>query len=170
VNAFVARWFAPSERTTAVAIWTTGNQLGTLLAFPLGTILCPLKHVLLGWPLIFYACSELENEMKILSILGAVGGVWIIVFSIFAKNTPAKSDFISDHEIRFLEQELAEFKFKEKKVLRRRPHTRKPRAARDEQHSMARDGVQRRRLVDDGHELRGDHAPTDARLLPADVL
>jgi MFS family permease len=58
MNAMIAKWFPASEKSIAVAIATTGNQLGPLLAYPIGSFLCPMTNVLGGWPLTFYVAGK----------------------------------------------------------------------------------------------------------------
>jgi sugar phosphate permease len=50
----ISKWYAHHEKSSVTAMYTCGNQLGALIAFPLGPLFCPLKNVFGGWPLIFY--------------------------------------------------------------------------------------------------------------------
>jgi sugar phosphate permease len=55
MNAMIVKWFPSNEKSTVVAIATTGNQLGPILVYPLGSLFCPLRSIMDGWPLMFYA-------------------------------------------------------------------------------------------------------------------
>jgi sugar phosphate permease len=57
-NAIIAKWYPASEKGTIVAIVSCGNQLGPVLAYPLGSILCPYRDILGGWPLLFYVSGR----------------------------------------------------------------------------------------------------------------
>jgi ACS family glucarate transporter-like MFS transporter len=53
-STLVAQWFPPVERGTAAAIYSTGNQLASIVGNPVSAFLCSKKDFLGGWPAIFY--------------------------------------------------------------------------------------------------------------------
>ena len=60
----VAKWFPTHEKSTVVAIVTTGNQIGPVLAYPLGSIFCPMRDFMGGWPMNFYTAGSFRAEHK----------------------------------------------------------------------------------------------------------
>ena len=58
IPSLVSRWYAHHEKTVVTAMWTTGNQMGSVLAYPMGTLFCGMHDFLGGWPLIFYVPGE----------------------------------------------------------------------------------------------------------------
>lgn len=68
----IAHWFADHEKSTAMAIFTTGNQVGLAMAMYVTAELCKLP-VLAGWPNSFilygshvvlsYACSAFQGSL-----------------------------------------------------------------------------------------------------------
>lgn len=54
-----ARWFPSTERSTAAALYTSGNQIALSLIYWIGAELCSAKF-LDGWPLIFYSLGSLQ--------------------------------------------------------------------------------------------------------------
>uniref|UniRef100_A0A7E4ZRB4 MFS domain-containing protein n=1 Tax=Panagrellus redivivus TaxID=6233 RepID=A0A7E4ZRB4_PANRE len=51
--AIISRWFPASERSTAVFIYSSGNQIACSIGVVIASNLCNLEF-LGGWPLIFY--------------------------------------------------------------------------------------------------------------------
>jgi MFS family permease len=92
-SSIVARWFPPDERSTASAIYTSGNQLANSFNVIISGHLCGLSF-LGGWPLIFYIWT-------IISVLH------IILFFVFVTNSPNNNKFISEKEKVFLNIELS---------------------------------------------------------------
>ena len=103
IGTMISRWYAQREKTSASAMWTCGNQIGGLVAFPIGSLFCPLTHILGGWPLMFYFC-------------GIMGTLWLIAFTVFATNSPQKNRFVSEQEKRYLNMESNRFQFESRKV------------------------------------------------------
>uniref|UniRef100_F1L1U7 Transporter n=1 Tax=Ascaris suum TaxID=6253 RepID=F1L1U7_ASCSU len=88
MSSLAARWFPASERSTVVAIYTSGNQVATSSISVIGSKLCS-TNFLGGWPSIFY-------------LLGIIGILWIALWSLLASSTPQGSRWISKRERYFL--------------------------------------------------------------------
>lgn len=54
INALVAPWYPPAERSTAASFYTAGNQLAGVLGSPFAAALCASSW---QWPSVFYACG-----------------------------------------------------------------------------------------------------------------
>jgi MFS family permease len=85
-------------------LWTGGVQVGAVFASPLGALLCPMRHVLGGWPLVFYFCAIL-------------GVVWLVLFAVFATNSPQSNRFVGLQERRYIALQVDEFQFQSRKVM-----------------------------------------------------
>uniref|UniRef100_A0A914UR20 Major facilitator superfamily (MFS) profile domain-containing protein n=1 Tax=Plectus sambesii TaxID=2011161 RepID=A0A914UR20_9BILA len=103
MGALIARWFPSAERSTAIAIYTTGNQLGTMIANPVGAFLCGTESFLGGWPAIFY-------------VFGTIGVVWCVCWSSTVSNSPENNRLISNNELMYLQQELKSQSLQNRKV------------------------------------------------------
>ena len=99
--------FPRQERATAVAIWTSGNQFGMLLCYPLAGIFCPLRNRNSfdadGWPLIFYTCGVSALVALVLSL-------------VVVSDSPEQHRFIGQDEREFLRRTLAGEQFRSRKV------------------------------------------------------
>ncbi|KAE9555072.1 hypothetical protein FO519_001733 [Halicephalobus sp. NKZ332] len=87
-----ARWFPSSERSTFAAIYTSGNQLASVVALLISSYLCGTTF-LGGWPSIFY-------------LFATIGCIWIVFWIFFASNTPESNPFISKEEILYIRQQI----------------------------------------------------------------
>ncbi|KAI1710728.1 major facilitator superfamily domain-containing protein [Ditylenchus destructor] len=95
VTSMVARWFPPSERSTAAALYTSGNQIAAGLGAILFTKLCTVTTFLdYGWPNIFY-------------LTGFLTFVFVLLWSIFLTDNPMDNRFVSAKEKLFLSEELS---------------------------------------------------------------
>ncbi|KAK0405200.1 hypothetical protein QR680_017850 [Steinernema hermaphroditum] len=83
-----ARWFPADERSSMVALVTSGLQLSMTLGGVISSSLCQLDF-LGGWPLIFY-------------IFGFLGLTWCVVWFIVGANSPNSSKWISEEEKIFI--------------------------------------------------------------------
>uniref|UniRef100_A0A0R3S7F4 MFS domain-containing protein n=1 Tax=Elaeophora elaphi TaxID=1147741 RepID=A0A0R3S7F4_9BILA len=84
------KWFPATERSTAAAIYTSGNQIALSLVYWIGAELCSVKF-LGGWPLLFY-------------LLGLISFSWMIVWIPFASSSPSENRWISNVEQTYLER------------------------------------------------------------------
>ena len=92
IGTLVSAWFPFGDKPVVTAMWSGGFQLGSLFSFPLGSAFCKLA-LAGGWPLIFYFCALL-------------GLVWLIVFVVFASDSPQHNRFIADAEKQFIAREV----------------------------------------------------------------
>ena len=93
VSSMSARWFPPSERSTMAAITTSGNQIAGVFAMVISSYLCSVD-LLGGWPLIFYSFA-------------LIGLVWILLWCLFASNSPEQNKYISEEEKAYINASLA---------------------------------------------------------------
>ncbi|KHJ99906.1 transporter, major facilitator family protein [Oesophagostomum dentatum] len=92
----IGKWYAPAEKSTVAAMYTSGNQLAASFTLLFSSYLCTLSA---GWPAIFY-------------IYGAVGCLWLIFWVIFATNSPDENKFISREEKEYLSDNIQHGKTK----------------------------------------------------------
>ncbi|KAK6034890.1 hypothetical protein COOONC_27600, partial [Cooperia oncophora] len=82
----VGKWFAPAEKSTVAALYTSGNQLAASLSSLISSYLCTLS---IGWPSIFY-------------LFGGLGCIWLVLFCFYVTNSPTTHKFISNEERAYL--------------------------------------------------------------------
>ena len=80
-----SHWAPPLERTTMIAMATSGCSIGTLLAMPLTTVMCQFA----GWPSVFIC-------------FGAAGIVWTVVWMFVVFDSPELHPRISPEEKKFI--------------------------------------------------------------------
>uniref|UniRef100_A0A0K0E8J9 MFS domain-containing protein n=1 Tax=Strongyloides stercoralis TaxID=6248 RepID=A0A0K0E8J9_STRER len=90
MSSMAARWFPSHERSTAAAIYTSGNQLAGILGLLISSKLCSINF-LGGWPLIFYS-------------FGLLGILWSIIWLIFASDEPQTNKWTSENEKQYLKE------------------------------------------------------------------
>ncbi|KAI6184519.1 Membrane transporter [Aphelenchoides bicaudatus] len=81
----ISRWFAEHERSTAMAIFTNGNQLGLATAMFFTAEFCKVDF-LYGWPLSFI-------------VYGFLGVIFFCIWLPFASNQPRESSMITAAEL-----------------------------------------------------------------------
>ncbi|KAK0413147.1 hypothetical protein QR680_006624 [Steinernema hermaphroditum] len=81
----VAKWFTLHEKSTAMAIFTTGNQVGLAMAMFFTAKLCQLP-LLGGWPMAFVLSAT-------------VGAAFLFLWIPFAADRPRDSRFITAAEL-----------------------------------------------------------------------
>ncbi|XP_058791429.1 putative inorganic phosphate cotransporter isoform X2 [Phymastichus coffea] len=91
LNAMLAQWAPPEERSKTGSFVFVGAPLGTVFATALSGLI--LKHT--GWPAVFY-------------FFGGVGMLWYAVWLLVCYNTPREHPFISEKEAKYLEEQLSE--------------------------------------------------------------
>uniref|UniRef100_A0A914X0S2 Major facilitator superfamily (MFS) profile domain-containing protein n=1 Tax=Plectus sambesii TaxID=2011161 RepID=A0A914X0S2_9BILA len=122
MGALIARWFPSTERSTAIAIYTTGKELGTMIANPVGAFLCGTESFFGGWPAIFYVfgkclLSHVNRAANItLLFVGTIGVVWCICWLPIVSNSPENNRLISKKELMYLQQELKSQSLQNRKV------------------------------------------------------
>ncbi|KAK6030122.1 transporter, major facilitator family protein [Ostertagia ostertagi] len=90
LSTIVGKWFAPAEKSTVAALYTSGNQIAASLSSLISAYLCTLSP---GWPLIFY-------------LFGALGCAWLIVFYLYVTNSPTTHKCISEEEKAYLAEQI----------------------------------------------------------------
>ncbi|EYB84331.1 hypothetical protein Y032_0318g2343 [Ancylostoma ceylanicum] len=88
INTIVANWFPMDERSTAVALFTTGNQVALFLGNPLAAGLCDSS---LGWSAVFYVSA-------------AMGALWCVAWMLLGSNTPDECRMMKMEERLFLKR------------------------------------------------------------------
>ncbi|KAL3982954.1 Major Facilitator Superfamily protein [Acanthocheilonema viteae] len=88
MNVLIAYWFPLSEKSTAVALATTGNQLSIIFAMFITAELCQMS-LFGGWPAAFYLYSLLG--------IGLCFGWFIVV-----KDVPTSVKHITDTELTYI--------------------------------------------------------------------
>nr|XP_002131022.1 sialin-like [Ciona intestinalis] len=86
------KWAPPMARSKLISITMTGTNIGTALSYNLSGYLA--RHGFAGgWPSVFY-------------VMGIIGFCWVILWAIFAYDSPAKHPRISERERRYIEQSI----------------------------------------------------------------
>lgn len=91
LNAMLAQWTPPEERSIIGSMVFAGAQLGTVLANLLsGQILHRYT-----WPAVFY-------------VFGTLGIVWFLMWVVLCYNNPYVHPFISEREVKYLNERMNE--------------------------------------------------------------
>lgn len=111
-NVMLSHWVPLSERSKAGAMVFAGAPLGTVFATSVSGLI--LEYSSIGWPAVFY-------------FFGGCGILWFIVFMLVCYNNPVEHPFISDEELKFLQEDLSEHKHDDtpavpwKEILKSKP-------------------------------------------------
>ncbi|CAD5208975.1 unnamed protein product [Bursaphelenchus xylophilus] len=81
----ISKWFGPDERSTAMAVFTTGNQIGLAVSMFLTAELCRLD-IFYGWPLAFL-------------LYGGSGFVFLVFWMKYGADHPRQSSRITAVEL-----------------------------------------------------------------------
>ncbi|XP_076241697.1 sialin [Calliopsis andreniformis] len=98
LNAMLAQWTPPEERSKIGSLVFAGAQLGTVFANSISGLI--LHYSSIGWPAVFY-------------VFGAVGLLWFLIFVVTCYNTPDSHPFISEKEKNFLHEKMQAHTHKE---------------------------------------------------------
>ncbi|KAK6746814.1 hypothetical protein RB195_000211 [Necator americanus] len=88
MSVLVGHWFPPTEKSTALAIATTGNQLSVVIAMFATAELCQLPFFG-GWPMAFHT-------------YGILGVLLCILWQTFVDDVPANALGITDEEVQVI--------------------------------------------------------------------
>ena len=92
-HSMLAKWFPPTERSTASGVIYSGGFIGTVIALPLSALLCDTPSAMFGlfggWPPVFY-------------LIGIAGVVWSVLWFYLVSETPQSHPTISQAELRML--------------------------------------------------------------------
>ncbi|CAK9834371.1 Putative inorganic phosphate cotransporter [Anthophora retusa] len=91
LNAMLAQWTPPEERSKIGSLVFAGAQLGTVFANSLAGII--LHYSTIGWPAVFY-------------VFGSIGVVWFLLWLVTCYNNPDTHPFISEKEKNFLRERM----------------------------------------------------------------
>ncbi|PAV70814.1 hypothetical protein WR25_23029 [Diploscapter pachys] len=104
-NSIITNWFPVAERSTALAIYTTGNQLAIVFGNPISAAFCQSRW---GWPMVYYYAAA-----------SAVG--WCIVWLIFGSNSPHECKKMTTVERIYLNENVVAKKTKEQRKSQKIP-------------------------------------------------
>ncbi|XP_066601353.1 sialin-like isoform X2 [Prorops nasuta] len=90
LNAMLAQWTPPEERSKIGSLVFAGAQLGTVFATTLSGI---ILHYY-SWPVVFY-------------VFGAIGVLWFLIWVLVCYNNPQEHPFISEAEVKFLHERMS---------------------------------------------------------------
>ncbi|KHJ90963.1 transporter, major facilitator family protein [Oesophagostomum dentatum] len=88
MSVLVGHWFPPTEKSTALAIATTGNQLSVVIAMFATAELCQLPFFG-GWPMAFH-------------VYGILGVLLCICWQVCVDDVPANALGITDEEVQVI--------------------------------------------------------------------
>ncbi|XP_043524974.1 putative inorganic phosphate cotransporter isoform X1 [Frieseomelitta varia] len=91
LNAMLAQWTPPEERSKIGSLVFAGAQLGTVVANSLSGVI--LHYSTMGWPAVFY-------------VFGAIGILWFLIWLVTCYNNPDTHPFISERERKFLHERM----------------------------------------------------------------
>lgn len=92
LNAMLAQWTPPEERSKIGSMVFAGAQLGTVFTSSLSGII--LHYSSIGWPAVFY-------------VFGCGGILWFVVWIVVCYNNPSEHPFISEKEAKFLHERMS---------------------------------------------------------------
>lgn len=91
LNALLAQWTPPEERSMIGSLVFAGALLGTVFANVVSGLILHDSE----WPAVFY-------------VFGSIGVLWFIVFVLICYNNPYEHPFISEREVKFLHDRMSE--------------------------------------------------------------
>ncbi|XP_024877927.1 putative inorganic phosphate cotransporter [Temnothorax curvispinosus] len=91
LNAMLAQWTPPEERSVIGSLVFAGAQLGTVFA----NLLSGLILHDYSWPAVFY-------------VFGGIGVLWFVTWVLICYNNPDEHPFISEKEVKFLHDRMNE--------------------------------------------------------------
>ncbi|XP_011496713.1 PREDICTED: sialin-like [Ceratosolen solmsi marchali] len=92
LNAMLAQWTPPEERSKIGSLVFAGAQLGTVFATTLSGQI--LHHSSVGWPAVFY-------------VFGTFGVAWFLLWIFLCYNNPREHPFISEEEAKYLDERMS---------------------------------------------------------------
>lgn len=91
LNAMLAQWTPPEERSIIGSLVFAGAQLGTVFANMVSGL---ILHEY-SWPAVFY-------------VFGGIGVLWFVIWVLICYNNPYEHPFISERERKFLHERMNE--------------------------------------------------------------
>lgn len=89
INALVANWAPPLERSRLATIMFAGSFVGTVVAMPV----CGLMAARFGWASLFY-------------VFGSIGLIWYLIWCILIRDRPEDDPRISEAELKYIRESL----------------------------------------------------------------
>ncbi|XP_046751152.1 putative inorganic phosphate cotransporter [Diprion similis] len=87
LNALIAQWSPPQERSKIGTLVITGTQVGTILGNAVSGVL--IEYSSIGWPVVFY-------------VFGGLSVLWFVVWTLLCFSGPDTHPFISDAERKYI--------------------------------------------------------------------
>ncbi|XP_029176007.1 sialin-like [Nylanderia fulva] len=91
LNAMLAQWTPPEERSMIGSLVFAGAQIGTVLS----NVFSGLMLHTYTWPVVFY-------------VFGGIGVLWFLVWVLICYNNPYEHPFISEREVKYLHERMNE--------------------------------------------------------------
>ncbi|GAB6024757.1 hypothetical protein CHUAL_009884 [Chamberlinius hualienensis] len=92
LHRLISQWSPPNERSRFSAWVYSGNQFGVVVSMPVASALCK-SDLNGGWPWPFYTFA-------------IVSGVWLVLWLIVVKDSPAENKWMSNSEREMIERKL----------------------------------------------------------------
>ncbi|XP_023247460.1 sialin-like [Copidosoma floridanum] len=92
LNAMLAQWTPPEERSKIGSLVFAGAQLGTVFATTVSGLI--MHHSSSGWRMVFY-------------VFGGMGVLWFLVWVVLCYNNPREHPFISEEEAKYLDERMS---------------------------------------------------------------
>ncbi|KAG8039041.1 hypothetical protein G9C98_003348 [Cotesia typhae] len=92
LNAMLAQWTPPEERSKIGSLVFAGALLGTVFTTSISGLI--MHYSTVGWPAVFY-------------VFGSIGVLWFFVWVLVCYNNPSEHPFISEGERKFLHERMS---------------------------------------------------------------
>ncbi|VDM60323.1 unnamed protein product [Angiostrongylus costaricensis] len=110
INSIISNWFPVEEKSTAIALYTAGNQFSGALGNPLAAALCASSY---GWPTVFYFTA-------------AVASLWCILWIFTSTNHPRNCVQMTTRERAYLTANVVHHSTRTRSVIYVRMFTSPP--------------------------------------------
>ncbi|KAJ8682771.1 hypothetical protein QAD02_018563 [Eretmocerus hayati] len=94
LNALLAQWTPPEERSRIGSLVFAGAQLGTVFSTMISGLI--LHYSESGWPTVFY-------------VWGGIGVLWFLAWVVLCYNNPREHPFISEREAKYLHERMGAY-------------------------------------------------------------
>lgn len=102
-SVLISKWFPISEKSTAMAIFTTGNQIGIAVSMFLTAKMCQVPFFE-GWPLVFivYGSRVCKCAPPNHLVSGLIGLIFLIIWHVRVADKPRESKYITATELTYI--------------------------------------------------------------------
>ncbi|KAK6746608.1 hypothetical protein RB195_000094 [Necator americanus] len=90
INALIANWFPVEEKSTVLALYTTGNQFAGAIGNPIAAAFCASSF---GWPAVFY-------------FIAIVATIWCVLWIFSSSDQPRKCKWMTVREREYLTEKV----------------------------------------------------------------